>query len=87
MNQKEAIAAGLCFGSSNAQKVLKRIRDHVLWSDNLTLDERRQIDKALLILEPIGRRHYDLWVDYCGEVNEENRRRAERWHAKQGEAA
>lgn len=77
MNQKEAHKNGLCFGASNAQKLLKRIREHVLWSDQVTLDEWRVFDEAMCLLEPISRRHEALWRERVRVVNEDNRRRHE----------
>ncbi len=78
MNQKEANADGLVFGSANAEKVLKRIKDHVVWSDKLTIEERQEFDRALLILDPIGRK-------YRAEWDERVRQSAEQWRARQHE--
>lgn len=84
MNQKEAIAAGLCYGSANAQKVLKRIRAHVLWSSDLTMDERKEFDRALRILDPLGQKYQAKWDERCRQLNEEWRRRQDE---RQGKAA
>lgn len=75
MNQKDAKAKGFVFGSSNAQKVLKRIRDHVVWSDDLTDEERHEFDQALCILDVLGSKYLARWEDHCRRLNEENNRR------------
>ncbi|HTI79471.1 MAG TPA: hypothetical protein VL614_03375 [Acetobacteraceae bacterium] len=85
MNQKEARANGLPFGAANAQKVLKRIREHVLWA-NVPLDDWRQFNEALLILEPLAEKYQALWDERCAEVEERNRRRREEWLARQERA-
>jgi hypothetical protein len=87
MNQKEAAKHGLPFGASNAQKVLKRIREHFLWSHQGTLDEWRQFNDALLLLTPIAQRHEALWLEMCARLNEENRRRREARELSGGPAA
>lgn len=78
MNQKEARAKGLQFSSGTAQKVLKRIREHVLWSDELTIEEWRQFDQALLLLEPLAYKYEAEWLERC-------RLSAERWRRRREE--
>jgi hypothetical protein len=83
MNQKEAEAAGYAFGATNAMRVLKAVREHVLWSDKLTPDERRQLDGALLALNELGQKYLLLWHERLREHNEKERaRRAERLAAQ-----
>lgn len=84
MNQKEAEANGLTFGSANAQKVLKKIRDHVVWNDELTSEERQLFDEALLLLDPLGRKYQAEWFARCREVAERNR---VRWAGREAAAS
>jgi hypothetical protein len=61
MNQKEAREAGLWFGDANAMRVLKRVRLHVVGAVELTMDERRDLDRILLDLDALGRKYEALW--------------------------
>lgn len=67
MNQKEARARGLRFSSGTAQKVLKRIREHVLWSNELTEAEWHQFDDAIGMLEPLAYKYEAEWQERCRE--------------------
>jgi hypothetical protein len=80
MNQKEATAAGLAFGTTNALRVLKRIRQHMLYSDQVTPEEWRELDAALRMLDPLGRKYEAVW-------NERVRSHAEEWRARRDAAA
>jgi hypothetical protein len=75
MNQKEATAKGFIYGAGNAQKVLKKIKDHVVWSDHLTAEERHEFDRALLILDALGSKYRAEWDERVRRMNEANRRR------------
>lgn len=83
MNQKEAKAAGLIYSDGQAQRVLRRIRLHVLWCSDVPLEERRRLDQALVLLEPLAWAGQARWDQRCAESNERNRVRLEAYRAKQ----
>jgi hypothetical protein len=88
MNQKEAITAGLAFGDHNAKRVLVRVRTYVLsWGvDDLTMDERKTIDRLLQALDPIGRKYEAKWEEYVSQLREREQERLAAYRAADAKA-